>query len=131
MIDCPESVRKAVAFQFTTAGSYGPEVTVTTAVPLCPSLVAMIVEVPTPIARTKPSAKTITTVESLADHVICRPKVTPPSSAVSVAWNLVVSFRARLTLPGVTATVLIGGGVDVTAMLAVAVGDPVEVVTVN
>jgi len=30
---------------------------------------------------------------------------------MSVAWNLVVSFRARLTLPGVTATVLIGCGV--------------------
>jgi hypothetical protein len=104
---------------------------VTVAEPLCPSLVAVIVAVPTAVARTKPSAKTITTVESLDDHVIGRPKVTPPSSAVSVAWNLVVSFRARVTLPGVTVTVPIGGGVTVTAMLAVAVGDPVEVVTVN
>ena len=57
--------------------------TVTTAVPLCPSVVAVIVAVPAAIARTKPVAKTSPTPASVVVHSIGRPNRALPVESVS------------------------------------------------
>src|SRR6266487_4946228 len=68
---------------------------------------------------------------SLEDHSICRPRSTLPLPSVSVAWSLVVSLTARLTLAGVTATAPTGTGVAVTVNLAVSAGEPLAVWTTS
>src|SRR3989442_6896531 len=61
---------------------------------------------------------------SLEDHSICRPRSTLPLPSVSVAWSLVVSLTARLTLAGVTPTAPPGTGVAVAGNLAGSAGAP-------
>ena len=73
--------------------------------------------------------RTCATAPSLEDHSIGRPKTAAPLASVSVARSVTVSLSARLTLPGVTATVPTGAGVDVTLMRVVSAGQPVAVVT--
>ena len=109
----------------------GPGFTVTTAVPLRPSLVAMTVVVPAAIAWTKPEPAIVAFVESLKDHVTARPKSALPVESHSVVLKRVVSPTTILTLPGVTVTVWTGTGVAVTEIWAVSAGTPMAVVTTS
>src|SRR5207249_89044 len=64
-------------------------VTVMAAVPLCPSLVAVIVAEPATIPVTSPLELTVTTAVLLLDHVIVRPDSALPfaSFGVAVSWS--------------------------------------------
>ncbi len=83
-------------------------VTVTNDVPLLPSLVAVIVAVPSATPVTSPFAFTVATVGSLEPHVTTRPVSTPPTESFVTAVNWVVPVMRTPALGGVTATVLTG-----------------------
>ncbi|MEZ4455723.1 MAG: hypothetical protein R2882_04100 [Gemmatimonadales bacterium] len=70
------------------AGSIGT--TVTEAVPLCPSIVAMTAAWPAPTAVTTPVAETVATASGSELHVTARPVITVPVAERAVAVAVVV-----------------------------------------
>src|SRR5256712_3185176 len=107
-------------------------VTVTAAVPVLPSLVAVIVTGPpgtTPV--TSPLAFTLAIVLSLDCHVITRPVNGLPFASLGVAVSCAVPPAATLAVAGVTVTDATGAGVTVIAevplwpsLVAVIVAEP-------
>src|SRR5207244_4219985 len=83
-------------------------VTVTPAVPLFPSLVAVIVADPAPVAVTNPVALTVATEPLLADQVTARPVSGLPVAAFGVAVSCEVCPVCRLIDAGLTVTVATG-----------------------
>src|SRR6266849_1749698 len=111
-----------VAGQFTLPGKSRPEindwvVTVTAADPLCPSLVAVIVALPTPCAVTNPVLFTVATAVLFVVQVIRRPVSGLPLASRGVAVNCPVCPTVRLRVAGVTLTD--ATGTSVTVMVAV------------
>jgi len=106
-------------------------VTVTAALPLCPSLVAVIVADPAAFAVTSPLAFTVATTVLLLAHVTTRPASGAPLESRGVAVSCPVCATVRLRLAGVTSTVATGLFVTVTvalplcpSLVAVIVADP-------
>jgi len=109
----------------------GTSVTVTVPVPLRPSLVAVIVAVPTPWAVTRPVVLTLATPAALVVHVTDRPVRTFPAASRNVVVNCPVCPTVRLRVLGVTLTDATGASVTVTlavplcpSHVAVIVADP-------
>src|SRR5690348_16834887 len=101
------------------AGDVGA-VTVIVAVPLCPSLVAVMVAVPAPIAVTTPDVVTVATAPLLVDHVMARPVSVLPLASSVAAESVTVPPTDSDLLPGVTTTDATGvgaGGVTVICAL--------------
>jgi hypothetical protein len=87
----------------------GACVTVIVALPFLPSLVAVMLAVPTEMAVTTPWAETVATAGVPELHVTTRPVNTPPlaSSVVAVAWDVptaVIEFGERATVTDATGT---------------------------
>src|SRR5256886_14895252 len=96
----------------------GTGVTVTVAVPLFPSLVAVIVAVPATPPVTSPLVETLATVEALDAHVTVRPGSEFPTESCGVAVNWTVPPTARLGVAGFTATEATGTATAVTVTVA-------------
>src|SRR5438034_6645911 len=79
-------------------------VTVMAAVPLCPSLMAVIVAEPATTPLTSPLELTVATAVLLLDHAIVRPDSGLPltSFGVAVSWNALPA--GTLAEPGLTVT---------------------------
>src|SRR5881396_563069 len=102
------------SFTFAVAGltvtdATGTCTTVMADVPLCPSLVAVIVAVPATFPVTRPVVFTVATVVLLLDQVTVRPVSTLPFASLSVAvsWTVFPSFTfvvAGLTVTDATGT---------------------------
>src|SRR6266550_4154347 len=92
-------------------------VTVMAAVPLCPSLVAVIVAEPATTPLTSPLELTVATEVLLLDHVIVRPVSALPlaSFGVAVSWSVLPAG----TLPEAGLTVTEATGTCTTVMAAV------------
>src|SRR5437899_12220654 len=84
-------------------GGGGSAVTVMVAVPLFPSLVAVIVVVPASNADTKPPPDTVATLSAVDVHVTVRPVKTAPPASRSVAVSC--SVPPTVTRAGVARTV--------------------------
>jgi hypothetical protein len=109
----------------------GASVTETAAVPLFPSLVAVIVADPAPTPVTKPLADTVATPAALVVHVSARPVSTFPAESFGVAVSWVVPPTRMPADAGLTVTVATGTALTVTAavpllpsLVAVIVADP-------
>ena len=102
----------ALVWQFAAA-------TVSTAVPLFPSLVAVIVAVPAPTPVTRPPVDTAAVPRALDAQVVSRPESGRPfaSSGVAVSWTVSPTWMAAVA--GLTLTDATGTGVTVTAALPV------------
>jgi hypothetical protein len=106
-----------VQFTFTDAGD-GEIVTLATdgaatftvTDPLCPSLVAVTVVVPEPVAVITPPDVTVATFVLALDQVIVRPVNTLPLASRVVAVTVWLPPTVRLTVLGVTVTVATGAG---------------------
>src|SRR5690242_2652483 len=95
----------------------GTNVTVTVALPLCPSLVAVTVAEPPNRAVTSPLPLTFAIVVSLEDQVITRPDSGLPFASLGVAVSCPVWLVWRLSEVGLTVTD--ATGTFETVMLAV------------
>jgi len=122
----PESIvapEGAIVTDPTDGGAAGS--TVIVALPLLPSLVAVIVAEPGALASTTPVLDTVAIVGALVDQVIVRPESAAPFASRGVADSVTDPLMARLAVPGLTATDAtgIGGGgvVAVTTTCAVPV----------
>src|SRR6266480_1502175 len=113
----------AAAVGDTVTVATGAAVTVTAAVPLCPSLVAVIVAEPAPAPVTRPLPLTDATDELLLLQVITRPDSTLPLASLAVAVSCTVCPVCRLAEVG--ATVTVATGTFVTVMVAEPVPAPV------
>src|SRR5437016_2688002 len=82
----------------------GTSVTVTVALPAFPSLVAVIVAVPTTTLATSPLPLTVATLGLLLDHITVRPVRVPPAESFGVAVSWTVCPTVRLAVAGATAT---------------------------
>ena len=90
--------------------------TATVASPVAPSVVALIVAAPLPVARTSPDPFTLATAGSLEVHFRLSPATCWPCWSRTVAVKRAVSPRAsKLTVWGETVTVRSGAGVTVLA----------------
>src|SRR5436190_126322 len=106
-------------------------VTVMAAVPLCPSLMAVIVAEPATTPVTSPLALTVATAVLLLDHVIVRPVSAFPLASFGVAVSCTVLPSFTLAVAGVTLTDATGTLVTVMpevplcpSLVAVIVADP-------
>src|SRR6059036_54795 len=88
----------------TTTEATGTLDTVTAAVPLCPSLVAVIVAAPTAALVTRPLAETVATAPLLVVQVITRPLSGLPLASFGVAVSCTVPPPYRLGAVGLTVT---------------------------
>ena len=84
------------------------------AVPLCPSLVAVIVAVPATWPVTSPVALTVATLVLLDTHVTVRPVSGLPVASLGVAVSCSVAPTGTVAEPGVTLTDATGGCTTVT-----------------
>src|SRR5216117_1418086 len=89
-------------------GGGGRAVTVPAALPLCPSLVAVIDAVPTTTPVTSPLPLTVASSGALLDQVTPRPVRLLPLASRMVAVRDCVAPTPRLTLAGLTVTVAAG-----------------------
>ncbi len=96
----------------------GTLVTVTDAVLLCPSLVAVIVAEPRPTPVTRPTALTAATDELLLTHVTVRPLSTLPAESVVVAESCAVWPTSTVVDVGFRVTDATGAGVTVTTAVS-------------
>src|SRR2546425_13223519 len=107
----------------TVTDATGTFVTVMAAVPLCPSLVAVIVAEPAATPVTNPLALTIATAGLLVAQVTARPLRAVPFESLGVAVNWVVAPIAKLAAVGLTVTkatgrvLPVGGGVPLPVWL--------------
>ena len=92
----------------------GPAVTVSVAVPDIPSLVAVIVVLPTPEPVATPDADTVATAVLLDVQVTVRPVSVVPFASFNVAVNVDVEPLATVAVVGATVTVATGTAVTVT-----------------
>src|SRR2546428_194076 len=99
---CP-TVTLAVA-GLTVTDATGTFVTVTVAVPFCPSLVAVMVAAPAALPVTSPLALTVAMAPLLVAHVTTRPVSTLPAASLGVAVNCTACPTVRLAAAGLTAT---------------------------
>src|SRR5256712_2925384 len=90
-------------------------VTVTLALPLVPSLVAVIVAAPAATPLTSPLPLTVATAVLPLAHVTIRPESTLPPASSGVAVSCWVCPGCRLTVAGLTVTDATGTLVTVTA----------------
>ncbi len=97
----------------------GTGASVTTAVPDFPSLVAVIVAVPTAAAVTNPEALTVALVASDDAQLIVRPGSTVPPTSKSVALSCCVVPTITVGAEGVTVTEATGTGTIVTTAVPV------------
>jgi hypothetical protein len=98
----------------TTTVATGPGVTVNVPLPDFPSLVAVIVAVPTTKPVATPACVTVATVVLLELQVITRPVTTAPLMSLVVAVKAVVEPLATPAVNGATVTLPTGIGVTVT-----------------
>src|ERR671924_528428 len=89
-------------------GGGGGAVTVMLAVPLFPSLVAVIVAVPAATPVTRPVADTVATAALELDQVTARPESGLPLTSLAVAVSCTVWLATTLAVVGVTLTVATG-----------------------
>src|SRR5947209_2194288 len=99
----------------TATDATGTGVTVTAAVPLFPSLVAVIVAAPAAAPVTSPVAFTVATAWLLLVHVTVRPLSGLPLASCGVAVSCAVWPTWTLAVAGFTATEATGGGFTVIA----------------
>src|SRR2546425_3377395 len=92
----------------------GTGVTVTTDVPLCPSLVAVIVAEPAATPVTSPLPFTVAAAVLLLDHVTTRPVSGVPLASLGVAVSGTVEPCCTLAGDGVTVTEATGTGTVIT-----------------
>jgi hypothetical protein len=109
----------------------GTAVTVTLAVPDCPSLVAVIVTDPGATPVTNPALDTVATPTSELAQVTVRPASAAPPASRGVTDSCVVPPTVTEAVSGVTATLATGTAVTVTlavpncpSLVAVTVADP-------
>ena len=95
----------------------GTFVTVIVAVPLFPSLVAVIVAEPVPAPVARPVPPTVTA-ELLLAHVTVRPVSTLPRESVVVACSCVVAPTRMVAAVGATLTADTGATVTVTTAVS-------------
>src|SRR3989442_9407857 len=114
-----ESVVLATARSNTVPGGTGlPAVTVTAAVPLCPSLVALIVTAPAPAPVATPLADTVAIAVLELVQLITRPPSTLPAASFSVAVSCTACPTRTTAVTGLITT-------DATGTLAtLVVADP-------
>ena len=84
--------------------------TFTVTTPLCPSLVAVTVVLPTPVAVIRPLEFTVAMFVLPLDHVMARPVSGFPLASRGVAVTLCVPPTVRLTVDGETETEATGTG---------------------
>src|SRR5439155_1241822 len=99
---CP-TIRLAVAGATATEAT-GTGVTVTAALPALPSLVAVVVAVPTTPLVTSPLLLTVATLGLPLVHVTVRPVRAPPAESCGVAVSCTVCPTRMLAVPGETVT---------------------------
>jgi len=116
----------------------GTLVTVMAAVPLCPSLVAVIVAAPAATPVTKPLAETVATTALLVPHVTTRPLRAVPFASFGVAVNWVAAPTVTPAAVGLTVTEATGTLVTVMAdvplcpsLVAVIVAEPAATPVTN
>src|SRR5207245_11571859 len=109
----------------------GTTLTVTAAVPLCPSLVAVMVADPAATPVTSPLPLTVATPVLLLAHVTTRPVSVAPLASLGVAVSCAVCPAGMLAVAGVTATDATGTTLTVSAavpllpsLVAVMVAEP-------
>jgi hypothetical protein len=108
---CPApTVAEAGATVTVATGAGGGAVTVMAAVPLFPSLVAVIVADPAATPVTSPVEETVAAPALEVVHVTARPVSTVPPASRSVACSCVVCPACTLAEDGATVTVATGGG---------------------
>src|SRR3989440_9955960 len=93
-----------------TGAGGGGVVTVIAAVPLCPSLVAVMVADPAATPLTRPLPLTVATLVLALVHVTVRPVNTLPAASRSVAVSCTVLPACTVAEDGVTVTVATGAG---------------------
>jgi hypothetical protein len=104
-------------------------VTVRAAVPLCPSLVAVIVADPAATPATSPVPLTVATAPLLVAHVTTRPLNGFPLAPLGVAVSC--SVCPAVTVAGVGLTVTVATGTARTVTLALLVNEGLVVVAVT
>src|SRR5690349_22764983 len=98
-------IATSAALGVTVTEATGASVTLTVAVPLWPSLVAVIVTgPPAPTPVTRPLEFTLAMVLSLDCHVMTRPVSGLPFASLGVAVSCTVCPTFRLAVAGVTVT---------------------------
>jgi hypothetical protein len=97
----------------------GTGTTATVAVPLLPSLLAVIVTVPGATPVTTPPGDTVATAGALVAHVTVRPVRVLPLASLVVALSVTLLCTQTVAVSGLTVTVATGTGVTVTVAVAV------------
>ena len=106
----------------TSTDATGTLITVIAAVPLCPSLVAVIVAAPTTTPFTTPLPFTVATAVLLLDQVTTRPDSGLPVASLGVTVSCPVPPAATVTVAGLTVidATGTGGALDVILKLQTA-----------
>src|SRR5437867_1675036 len=109
----------------------GTRFTVTAALPLCPSLVAVMVTAPGATPFTSPVADTVATAEALDTQVTDRPESTLPAESFSVVVSCTVAPTSTMAVAGLITTdatgtlaTLIAADPLFPSLVAVIVADP-------
>jgi hypothetical protein len=128
--DCVAPTNTLAEPGLTVTVATGTGTTVIEAVPVFPSLVAVIVTVPSATPVTTPPDDTVAMPVLPELHVTVRPVSTLPFASFVVAASGVVVPITTFVAPGVTVTVLTGGGVTVTVAVALFVSAVAVIVAV-
>src|SRR5713101_582099 len=123
------TVHPAGAFGHVPLGGGGDTVTVMAAVPLCPSLVAVIVAEPVATPATSPPL-TLAMPELLLIHVTTRPESGLPLASLGVAVSCTVCPTGMLAVAGLTVTDATGTFVTVMPAVPVALSHAAVTITV-
>ena len=115
---CPACTLAVAGLTVTDATETGTAVTDTEAVPLCPSLVAVIAADPAAAAVTSPAPLTAATPVLLLRHVIARPDSVLPFASLSDATSETVPPTVTVTELGATLTDATGTGAGSTTVTA-------------
>ncbi|OLC72098.1 MAG: hypothetical protein AUH78_16705 [Gemmatimonadetes bacterium 13_1_40CM_4_69_8] len=109
-------VCRLAAAGVTATDATGTAVTVIAAVPLCPSLVAVIVAEPAATLVTRPPAFTVATAVLLLDQPTARPDSGLPLASLGVAASCIVCPAGSVADAGVTATDTTGTATGLTVI---------------
>ncbi len=112
------SVTPATARSATVPGFVTGAVTLIAAVPLWPSLVAVIIALPATTPVTSPLPLTLATAGLLVDQAVARPERTFPAESSVIAVSGAAAPTSMLTVAGVTVTEATGAGVTVTVAVS-------------
>jgi hypothetical protein len=115
----------------TVTDATGASVTVIDDVPTFPSLVAVIVVLPAPIAVTRPFASTVAAAVLVEPQTIVRPVSTLPFASVVCAVNCCVALIPRTRIAAAGFTVTVATGIGLTVITAVEVLPPAVALTVT